>query len=370
MEPVKIDSHLRGEYIIAFPSQIDEMTHKPEVNDSTNIQRPLMEDKILEIYNSQKNEYEKNGGILLLDALSLCKYKNKYYLIDGQHRLAALVKLQKEGYKLPKIFCLSTNVNNEMELKQIFKYVNNRSPISDIYFEEICGESKRIIENLVNMLEKKYTKQIFRNNSMNPRAPHTSRSRISDALNSCNFCDALIWKKFDNVEDIMFGFILTFMNWYKECYKTSPNFSVCQDKDCYFRLMGEEIKFFDEMIVRFKEWNILEKYYNQINTKTETTNVDLVETEKEIKRKNLESLRIQLWEKRIGKKDIGKCYLCGAEITVKTYHISHIEAISKGGNDSIENLQVLCQHCNLSMGNTNLYQYAAEKGYIGRIFQT
>lgn len=367
--------HDRGEYIFDYPIEIDKNTEKPQTNDSTNIQRPIMEEKILEIYNSQKNEFNLNKGILILDALSLCKYKEKYYLIDGQHRLAALVRLQKEGYKIPQIMCISTNVDNELELKQIFKYVNNRSPISDIYFEEICGETKRIIENVVNLLEKKFTKNLFRNSSNNPRPPHTSRNRISDSLHACNFCDALIWKKFNNIEEFIFQEILIFMDFYsKNFHQDSPNLSVCKEKECYFRLMGDEINFFQEMIAKYKEWQRLENYlpvYNQQNSNIILpNNNNLFQEEEETKRKNLNSLRIPLWELRIGKnKEIGKCYLCGNEINIKTYHISHIEAHSRGGEDKIENLQVLCQNCNLQMGNTNMYQFAYEKGYTSRNIQ-
>jgi len=125
------------------------------------------------------------------------------------------------------------------------------------------------------------------------------------------------------------------------------------------------------MVKYFKEWNRLETFYEQITSKVEASSSAIItnvfENEQETKRKNLNSLRIPLWEYRIGKnKDKGKCYLCGEDLTIKTYHISHIEAHSRGGKDELENLQVLCPKCNLSMGNMNMYQYGIEKGYFRR----
>jgi hypothetical protein len=114
IKSVKGPTNPRGEYLMGHPRIIDQITQKPEIGEG--IQRPLNPEKVKEIYESQKKEIAK-GGILVLDALTLCKYRDKYYLIDGQHRLSAYLLLEKEGYRIPKILCISINVSNEAELK-------------------------------------------------------------------------------------------------------------------------------------------------------------------------------------------------------------------------------------------------------------
>jgi len=46
----------------------------------------------------------------------------------------------------------------------------------------------------------------------------------------------------------------------------------------------------------------------------------------------------------IWRRDEGKCVYCGSSINI---HIDHIIPFSKGGSTSFENLQLLCQKCNL-----------------------
>jgi 5-methylcytosine-specific restriction enzyme A len=169
-----------------------------------------------------------------------------------------------------------------------------------------------------------------------------------------------------NSSDFIFSEIVIFMDWYAQLHRCSPNFEKCQSKKCYFRLIGEEYNFFNEMISCYREWKRLDQLLPAkiVEAEKPTKPAETVKPAETEKRRNLENLRIPLWEMRFGKKEnMGKCYLCGRELKISEYHISHIEPHSKGGSDDISNLEVLCSQCNLQMGNTNLYQYAVEKGF-------
>lgn len=78
-------------------------------------------------------------------------------------------------------------------------------------------------------------------------------------------------------------------------------------------------------------------------------------------------IRNDVWIKYNGNVDSGICYACG--IVIERYnagwHCSHVISDDKGGPTNIENLRSCCRHCNLSMGNCNLYTYIRDKKLTG-----
>ena len=87
-------------------------------------------------------------------------------------------------------------------------------------------------------------------------------------------------------------------------------------------------------------------------------------------------LRESVWVKYHGNKQTGVCYACGTKINkfgVKNkngrntggWHCSHVIAWDKGGPNELNNLRCCCQHCNLSMGNCNIYAYIKNKNLNG-----
>jgi hypothetical protein len=77
-------------------------------------------------------------------------------------------------------------------------------------------------------------------------------------------------------------------------------------------------------------------------------------------------IRTEVWKKYHGDSFIGCCYACGCKLNfAESWHCSHVIAESKGGLIEIDNLRTGCQHCNLSMGNMNLYSYIVENNLKG-----
>ena len=63
----------------------------------------------------------------------------------------------------------------------------------------------------------------------------------------------------------------------------------------------------------------------------------------------------------------GTCQSCGNRMKRRKggWHCSHVLADVHGGEEIVENLRTCCPHCNLSMGDQNLYVYIKEKNLTG-----
>jgi 5-methylcytosine-specific restriction endonuclease McrA len=83
-----------------------------------------------------------------------------------------------------------------------------------------------------------------------------------------------------------------------------------------------------------------------------------IKTESENKRKNIpQSVRNSLWMKSYNDNINGNCYVCDCKITIHTFHAGHKISIKKGGTNNINNLEILCPSCNLSMGVQDLEEF-------------
>jgi 5-methylcytosine-specific restriction endonuclease McrA len=62
-------------------------------------------------------------------------------------------------------------------------------------------------------------------------------------------------------------------------------------------------------------------------------------------------------------KQKNQCVYCNVNISTG-FHIDHIKPISKGGDNSKENIQVLCKRCNLSKYNKDHNQFLTDRKKI------
>lgn len=73
----------------------------------------------------------------------------------------------------------------------------------------------------------------------------------------------------------------------------------------------------------------------------------------------------------------GRCELCGRKILLDDMTLDHINPLSMGGDDVVENLSCTCYPCNLFKGNilpsdfleriTDIFLYQMEKKYNGKM---
>jgi 5-methylcytosine-specific restriction endonuclease McrA len=114
----------------------------------------------------------------------------------------------------------------------------------------------------------------------------------------------------------------------------------------YVRRFGswtKSLEAFVEFITAFSDEN--EKIQIEETEIENTVKPEIVYKHK-TKRSPSERLKVQVLMR-----DGNKCRLCGITVTGDNIHFDHILAWSKGGETTLENLQVLCEAHNLAKGN-------------------
>jgi len=63
------------------------------------------------------------------------------------------------------------------------------------------------------------------------------------------------------------------------------------------------------------------------------------------------------------KQQKGRCIVCKIDIK-KNYHIDHVMPLSLGGDNAIQNIQLLCPPCNRSKGASHPIAFMQSRGYL------
>ncbi|MDE2118063.1 MAG: HNH endonuclease, partial [Betaproteobacteria bacterium] len=63
---------------------------------------------------------------------------------------------------------------------------------------------------------------------------------------------------------------------------------------------------------------------------------------------------------KVFERDGYKCHYCGKQLTRFSATLDHIQPVSKGGDNSFENLVTACLHCNAERGNKPVMDFVTQ----------
>jgi hypothetical protein len=300
-------------------------------------QRILDRERIIEI----KGHIE-NAEVFPIITLEIGYLYKEFYLIDGQHRLAALKQSELINYPFEVHL---TKVNTNEELKYLFKLINKNTKIPDEW----------LLINNVNDV-KKNMEEIFNNamfqtivkSSQNPHRPHLSRPQLENMItNLYNDNIEIKASHFDELNEI-----------YKNYSESNfPNTSGKQNDELLITCKNKEC-FLGMMIIK-SDYHILKDNLIKIYTNKEINKIIYISKKQKIHQK----IRTTSWEKYL--KDTGqntydiKCpiSICNNIINPNTFQCGHIISENNGGKIEINNLKPICTSCNGSMGIKNWDDY-------------
>lgn len=119
-------------------------------------QRPVDEERVDDLVKWIKENYNKAS--YHMQPITVNTYKNKYNIIDGQHRIAAFVKLNASVVKklnMEKLYITMEfkKVSLEDE-KQIFLNINKSKPCARYYLSD--DDKKAIIDDIIGQMREEW----------------------------------------------------------------------------------------------------------------------------------------------------------------------------------------------------------------------
>lgn len=320
----------------------DNELHKPK------FQIDLDEDKIDEMCKSYKKNPDylifKNKIILgvIVNKFSESEINYKMYVIDGQHRLEMVKKLNDEDINDSLTFCYY-ETNTDKEMKQLFIEINKDSQKNSKYVA--LDDFKQSIYDEFKMYLYKEKSLYF----------YPKKKEASKLFSISEILEKIIEKKymdnFKSLDEIIEDLENKNKNFYKKIdYKEY----LIEDSSSFYT--EEKTAIDNGYIVGLKNNNFLEFLFNK----------DEIPDHKFKKQKDKISpkLRILVWTFWYKEKLNGKCPLCTETIKIgrNGFHCGHIISEANGGETILENLRPLCSTCNTKMSSMNWNEY--EKSLI------
>lgn len=312
------------------------------------IQRIIDNNKVHDIVNLQLDFFKKYNhfNFSASSPLNLHYFKDQYWLIDGQHRLAAMETLyDNHGHNI-ETYVLIVNVDTDKELKLNYEMINKNTPLPDFsLFENI---DKKIPESVAIDFQLLYPK-IWAKNSRS-RRPHIFFNYFQETL--AYICDQANIDDSEELKKILTNYNEKLSKWdanvFQNSYKVNESmYKTAKEQGFYLGLFSyqpsEEYGF---------QWakKIVEEYTGKIIKSTSSYSK---------KKKIPKKVKNDSWDLYVGKNvATTKCICCKtSEIEGKDFVAGHIISEYNGGKVEVDNLLPICQPCNSSMGVTNMEDY-------------
>ena len=145
-------------------------------------QRPVDIDRVIEIKKHYMKIFKEKKIFEFISPLIFSKYNNKLYIMDGQHRLEAIIQLvlNNDSFnKVDKIVpIIVINISSNEEMEDLFQTLNKLLPLSEVY--KIGNKNKKnIIIKTSSYFFKKY-KYFF--TIKRPRRPFINKNDFQNYL--------------------------------------------------------------------------------------------------------------------------------------------------------------------------------------------
>ena len=314
------------------------------------IQRIIDNIKVDNIVNFQLDFYKKYNcfNFTASGPINIHKLSDKYLLVDGQHRLAAIEKLYKQHSHNIENYVLIVHINSIEELEYNYDMINQNTPLPD--FSNFQKVDKTIHESVLHYFQNEYPK-IWSKNSR-ARRPHIFFNHFQTAL--VFICEHANIKNHDILKNILLDYNEKLSKWSPDVFKQKCNvnnnqYELAKEYGIYFGLFAHQNEDYGYQWAKKIVEDLTGKTIKSSNTISK-------------KKKIPKGIKNDSWDKYIGANiAIVNCICCNkTQINMKDFVAGHIVSEKNGGEISVANIIPICLKCNSSMGTKNMDEYIQE----------
>lgn len=203
------------------------------------IQRIIDNNKVCDIVNFQLDFFKKHNhfNFSASNPLNLHYYKDQYWLIDGQHRLAAMNSLYTNHGHNIETYVLIVNVNTEEELRSNYEMINKNTPLPD--FSLFKNIDKKIPETVAVDFQILYPRIWAK--TTKARRPHIFFNYFQEAL--AYICDQSNIKHVTELKNLVTNYNEKLSKWdanvFQNSYKVNESmYKMAKEQGFYLGLFS------------------------------------------------------------------------------------------------------------------------------------
>jgi len=285
------------------------------------------------LYRHMKQYIDTYHDIMCTGLISFCKFENELWLLDGQHRIRALHQLSKE-YPFLLTLTIRTDiyhVDNKEEMESIYRIINENKKV-DMFRTSI---SLKVWPRIEEWFQTKFS--AYWKDSKKPIMLNISREEVKKRMEAEGWLELPSEKVIQALETLLSHFQSVSMEtWLEWGFTMDIKKKQLIDNDGFYFGLFRKYEWVSRLFTPHTAHFSLEKQRQSIP----------------------KQVRNSVWNKRFQGLMIGHCFCCEKAISFQDgFHCGHIVSHHEGGSNTVSNLEVVCEDCNLNMSTMNMNVY-------------
>ena len=282
------------------------------------------------IYSAMKAVLDTGHSPMLPGCLIVAQLPSgEQLLVDGNHRLSAMSRLQEHGLR---IFVNIIQCSTMLEAEWLFRVTNNNLPMPQLPPLVKIADVKLLLGHY----KLRYGKLFSNSKSGNCQRPNVHERGFTEALGRILEHGAVE----SQITSTISQYNHELSRRHPRTFRKSSSDTIGRMQELMDTCMSKG-GFYIGLVCCNSDYSALLEQFG------------IIDGPKLQRAPMTKNLRLQVWDRYFGDARYGLCKVCGTTISVTEFHCAHDIAHAQGGVDAVTNLYPCCAICNLSMGQSS-----------------